>query len=74
MRKPLSAIAVHGVLGLYTCLALFPIVLIIMNSFKAKRAIFNTPLQPPLPWTFDPIGYSKVFERVMDAEADISSK
>ena len=61
MRKPASAIAVHAVLGLYTLLALFPIVLVIMNSFKAKRAIFDTPLQPPSPWNFDPIGYTKVF-------------
>lgn len=61
MRKPASAIAVHAILGLYTLLALFPIVLVIMNSFKAKRAIFNTPLQPPMPWNFDPIGYTKVF-------------
>ena len=61
MRKPASAIAVHTILGLYTLLALFPIVQVIMNSFKAKRAIFNTPLQPPGPWNFDPIGYTKVF-------------
>jgi len=61
MRKPASAFAVHAILGLYTLLALFPIVLIIMNSFKAKRAIFNTPLQPPNPANFDPIGYVKVF-------------
>jgi raffinose/stachyose/melibiose transport system permease protein len=61
MRKPASAFAVHAILGLYTLLAIFPIVLVIMNSFKAKRAIFNTPLRPPLPETFDPIGYSRVF-------------
>jgi raffinose/stachyose/melibiose transport system permease protein len=61
MRKPASAIAVHAILGLYTALALFPIILVIMNSFKTKRAIFNTPLQPPMPWNFDPIGYTKVF-------------
>jgi raffinose/stachyose/melibiose transport system permease protein len=61
MRKPASAFVVHAILGLYTLLALFPIVLIIMNSFKAKRAIFNTPLQPPNPANFDPIGYVKVF-------------
>ena len=40
MRKPVSAFIVHGILALYTCLALFPIILVIMNSFKAKRAIF----------------------------------
>jgi raffinose/stachyose/melibiose transport system permease protein len=61
MRRHASTIAVHSVLALYTCLALFPIILVIMNSFKAKRAIFNTPLQPPLPWNVDLIGYDKVF-------------
>jgi raffinose/stachyose/melibiose transport system permease protein len=61
MRKPASAFAVHGILLLYTALALAPIILVIMNSFKAKRAIFNTPLQPPMPWNVDLIGYYKVF-------------
>lgn len=61
MRKPLSAALVHGVLGLYTLLAIAPILLIVMNSVKARKAIFNTPLQPPMPWNFDPIGYTKVF-------------
>ncbi len=61
MRKPVSAFAVHAVLVFYTSLALFPIILVIINSFKAKRAIFNTPLQPPMPWNVDLIGYYKVF-------------
>ena len=61
MRKPASAIAVHAILGLYTLLALFPIVLVIMNSFKAKNAIFNTPLRPPMPSTFSLVGYQRVF-------------
>lgn len=52
---------VHLILVLYTALALFPILLVIMNSFKAKRAIFNTPLRPPMPSNFDPVGYLKVF-------------
>jgi raffinose/stachyose/melibiose transport system permease protein len=59
MRKPASALAVHGILALYTALALAPIILVIMNSFKAKRAIFNTPLQPPMPWNFDLIGSTR---------------
>jgi raffinose/stachyose/melibiose transport system permease protein len=61
MRKPISAFAVHAVLGLYTLLALFPIILVIMNSFKAKKAIFLKPLTPPLPSTFDLVGYNRVF-------------
>lgn len=61
MRKPASAFLVHAVLALYTVLALSPIVLVIMNSFKARRAIFNTPLQPPMPWNVDLVGYYRVF-------------
>jgi raffinose/stachyose/melibiose transport system permease protein len=61
MRKPTSAIAVHGILALYTALALFPILLVIMNSFKARKAIFGAPLALPTPSTFSLIGYDKVF-------------
>lgn len=61
MRKPASAIAVHGILILYTALALFPIVLVVMNSFKARKAIFGSPLAFPTPSTFSLIGYDKVF-------------
>ena len=61
MRKPASAIAVHGILVLYTALALFPILLVIMNSFKARKAIFGAPLALPTPSTFSLIGYDKVF-------------
>ena len=61
MRKPASAIAVHGILILYTALALFPILLVIMNSFKARKAIFGAPLAYPTPSTFSLIGYDKVF-------------
>jgi raffinose/stachyose/melibiose transport system permease protein len=61
MRKPLSAIAVHTILGLYTALALAPIILVIMNSFKERKAIFGSPLQPPSFSTFSLIGYDRVF-------------
>jgi raffinose/stachyose/melibiose transport system permease protein len=61
MRKPLSAFAVHGFLVFYTCLALFPIILVIMNSFKARKAIFGAPLSFPSPSTFSLIGYDRVF-------------
>lgn len=61
MRKPASAIAVHGILILYTALALFPILLVIVNSFKARKAIFGAPLTFPTPSTFSLIGYDKVF-------------
>jgi raffinose/stachyose/melibiose transport system permease protein len=43
--------------------ALFPIVLILFNSFKERKAIFSSPLLPPLPDTFSLIGYEKVLTR-----------
>jgi len=61
MRKPASTFVVHVILILYTILALFPIILVIMNSFKARKAIFGSPLALPTPSTFSLIGYDKVF-------------
>ncbi len=60
-RRIANATMVHLILASYTVLALFPIVLVIMNSFKAKKAIFLAPLQPPSPSTFSLIGYDRVF-------------
>jgi raffinose/stachyose/melibiose transport system permease protein len=59
--QQLKSFSIHAVLGLYTLLALFPIILVIMNSFKSKKAIFLSPLKPPLPSTFDLVGYARVF-------------
>jgi raffinose/stachyose/melibiose transport system permease protein len=60
-RRAASATAVHAVLIAYTVLALFPIVLVLMNSFKARKAIFGQPLSFPTLQTFSTIGYDKVF-------------
>lgn len=53
----------HLVLLTYTIIAMFPIVLIIMNSLKSRKAIFTSPLTPPLPGTFSLEGYATVWER-----------
>ena len=53
--------AVHAVLIAYSALALGPILLVVMNSFKARNAIFGSPLSPPNGDTFSLIGYEKVF-------------
>ena len=44
----------------YTVIALFPVVLIVINSFKSRNAIFRSPLSPPTAETFDPVGYTTV--------------
>jgi raffinose/stachyose/melibiose transport system permease protein len=53
--------AVHLVLITYCALAVGPIVLVVMNSFKVRNAIFGAPLAPPDATTFSLIGYEKVF-------------
>jgi raffinose/stachyose/melibiose transport system permease protein len=58
-----ASLAVHGLLLAYTLLALGPILLIVMNSLKGRRAIFDAPFAPPRAETFDPAGYAAVFRR-----------
>jgi raffinose/stachyose/melibiose transport system permease protein len=47
----------------FALLALFPVVLTVINAFKTRRAIFTTPLMPPTPATFSLEGFQTVFER-----------
>jgi raffinose/stachyose/melibiose transport system permease protein len=51
------------ILGLYSIIALFPVVMILMNSFKSRKAIFGSPFQFPTSETFSLIGYETVNER-----------
>ena len=53
----------HLALALWTAIALFPVLLIVMNSLKSRRAIFADPLMPPTPATFDPVGYLTVMKQ-----------
>jgi raffinose/stachyose/melibiose transport system permease protein len=55
------SLGVHLVLIAYSALAVGPLLLVVMNSFKARNAIFGAPLAPPNASTFTLIGYEKVF-------------
>ena len=61
--SPARSIAAHAILILWTVVALFPVFVILINSFKNKKAIFGEPLS--LPWgdTFSMIGYETVAKR-----------
>lgn len=59
-RSPISSTMIHTVLLAYTALALFPIILILLNSFKTRRAIFGDPLGLPLDKAFSSKGYASV--------------
>jgi raffinose/stachyose/melibiose transport system permease protein len=59
-HSPARSIGAHAILIAYTVIALFPVVLIVINSFKSRNAIFRSPLSPPTPETFYPVGYTTV--------------
>jgi raffinose/stachyose/melibiose transport system permease protein len=54
------SIAAHAVLITWTVVALFPVFVIVINSFKSRKAIFSDPLSLPLPGNFDLVGYATV--------------
>ena len=56
-------IGAHAVLITYTVIALFPVLLVVVNSFKSRAAIFGSPLTPPTAATFDLIGYTTVLHQ-----------
>ena len=58
-----GAVATHLVLMGYTVIAMAPVILVVMNSFKTRRAIFRNPLMPPTPSTFSLQGYETAFLR-----------
>jgi len=61
--SPARSIAAHGILILYTIIALFPVVVVVVNSFKSRQAIFREPLMPPTASTFDLVGYVTVMKQ-----------
>lgn len=60
VRQRTGRFTVHAVLIAYCALAVGPIVLVVMNSFKVRKAIFGAPLAPPDASTFSLVGYEKV--------------
>ena len=56
-------VMMHGVLIIYTFIALFPIFVIIINAFKTRKAIFKDPLALPTPDTFSMVGFEQVLLR-----------
>jgi raffinose/stachyose/melibiose transport system permease protein len=61
--NPVSTAAAHGALIVYTVIALFPVWVILINSFKARRDIFSAPLALPSPHSFSLIGYQTVLKQ-----------
>ncbi len=63
LKQAWNRFSPHIILIAYSVLALFPIVLIVINSFKIRNAIFKYPFALPNAETFSLIGYVTVFSR-----------
>lgn len=61
--NPMNAVMMHGALITYTLIALFPVFIIIINSFKERRSIFREPLALPDAESFSAIGYETVMKQ-----------
>jgi raffinose/stachyose/melibiose transport system permease protein len=58
-----NVIAAHAVLITYTLIALFPVFVILINSFKTRKKIFREPLALPDSESFSMIGYETVMQQ-----------
>jgi raffinose/stachyose/melibiose transport system permease protein len=58
--SPIRTGLIHLALIGYTLIAIFPVFLTIINSFKDRNAIFRSPMQVPTPSTFSLVGYQTV--------------
>lgn len=63
VQQNISRGFIHLFLIGYSIIALFPVLLVIVNSFKSKKAIFKDPLSLPNADTFSTVGYEKVFDK-----------
>lgn len=61
--NPLNTLMMHGALILYTLIALFPVFVILINSFKERRSIFREPLALPNAESYSTIGYETVMQQ-----------
>ncbi|MBD0415525.1 carbohydrate ABC transporter permease [Oryzicola mucosus] len=60
---PVRTALIHLALLSYTVIALFPVFLTVVNSFKSRAAIFREPMAVPTPATFSLIGYETVLKQ-----------
>ncbi len=62
-RSVSRSLASHAILLTYATIALVPVILILINSVKSRKAIFRSPLSLPNADTFSLIGYETVMKQ-----------
>ena len=60
IMKRLTAIAVYGLLGVWCLLSLYPMAIMVINSFKSDAEMYINPAGPPIEWTL--ASYGKVLQ------------
>ena len=73
LRQGFNSLLPHLVLGGYAVIALFPIFMILINSFKIRKAIFGAPFALPNADTFSLVGYDTVLTRANFSQDFINS-
>ena len=63
VRARLQRLLPHVVLLCFTAIATLPILLIVVNSFKSRNAIFSTPYALPSPASLSLAGYSTILNQ-----------
>jgi len=63
LRLGIARLIPYIILTGYSVLAVFPVIMILMNSFKIRNAIFGAPFAFPNTDTFSLIGYETVLSR-----------
>ena len=63
MRHLTTKVLKHWMLIAFALLSTAPVALVVINSFKARRAIFRNPYHLPTAETFDLVGYETVFAK-----------
>ncbi len=62
-KQRASRLAVHSALIIYTLIAIGPILLVVINSFKTRKGIFGSPLSLPDESTFSLAGFQSVLAK-----------
>ena len=63
LENGMGKVVKHCILIAFSMLALFPILLIVVNAFKSRATIFKNPYMIPTSGTFDTTGFDTVFKR-----------
>ena len=63
LRHLTTKVLKHWMLMMFAIVSTAPVALVVINSFKGRRAIFKNPYHLPNAETFDLVGYETVFEK-----------